>query len=156
DRSVQPGAICTPPDATITADSGPYCPGSTHTASAPAGAGSYNWTVTGGTITGGLGTNSINFTVTAGCGGNVTIMLTACSSSGACPGDTCCGGDTETIPVNDTTKPTITTCPTGSNLGCNPATLPTCESVKALVVASDNCGTPTVNCSSSDSVSGCI
>ncbi len=155
DRSIQNGAVCLPPQATITADTGPYCPGSTHTASAPIGTGTYTWTVTGGTILSGQGTRSISFSVDAGCGENVTIALSACSTTGACPGDSCCNSDSKTISVNDTTKPVITAYPTGSNLGCNPATLPDCSSVQAGVTATDNCGTPTINCSSSDSVSGC-
>ena len=56
----------------------------------------------------------------------------------------------------DTTPPTITSVPTGSNLGCNPASLPTDASVKALVSANDNCGIPTVNVSHSDATSGCV
>ena len=55
----------------------------------------------------------------------------------------------------DTTPPTITAVPTGSNLGCNPASLPTDASVKALVTASDNCGVPTVNVSHVDTNNGC-
>jgi len=60
--------------------------------------------------------------------------------------------------TEDTTKPTITTCPTGGDLGSNPATLPTCDSVKAQVVSSDNCtGTPTLNCANpEDSITNCV
>jgi len=61
-----------------------------------------------------------------------------------------------TITVNDCEAPTFT-CPTGGYLGCNPKTLPTCASLKALILASDNCpGTPVVNCDSSDSTVGCL
>ena len=59
------------------------------------------------------------------------------------------------ITVTDTTPPTITSVPTGSSLGCNPASLPTDASVKALVTASDNCGTPTINVSHVDSGTAC-
>ena len=62
------------------------------------------------------------------------------------------------ITVNDCEAPTFT-CPTGGYLGCNPKTLPTCVSLKALVLlsATDNCpGTPTVNCDSSDSTVDCL
>src|SRR5262249_7387255 len=55
----------------------------------------------------------------------------------------------------DTTPPT-TTCPTGSDLGCNPATPPTDASVQAQVTAADNCnGTPTITVTHTDSDSGC-
>ena len=55
----------------------------------------------------------------------------------------------------DTTAPVITSSPTGSNLGCNPLTLPTDASVKALVTATDNCGTPTINVSHVDGGTAC-
>ena len=45
----------------------------------------------------------------------------------------------------DTTPPVITSVPAGSNLGCNPATLPTDASIKALVTATDNSGSATIN-----------
>jgi hypothetical protein len=59
------------------------------------------------------------------------------------------------ITVQDTTPPTLTSVPTGSDLGCSPATLPTDASVKALVTASDTCSTPTINVSHVDASSGC-
>ena len=55
----------------------------------------------------------------------------------------------------DTTAPTVTV-PTGSSLGCNPTTLPTVASVKALVTATDTCSTPTVNVTSADTTTGCV
>jgi uncharacterized repeat protein (TIGR01451 family) len=77
---------CTPPPATITAPSG-VCPFSTgNNASAPATAGAtYAWSITNGTITGGLGTNAITFD--AGSSGavtlNVTVTSNGCSSNGS-------------------------------------------------------------------------
>jgi len=60
------------------------------------------------------------------------------------------------ITITDTTPPTITTCPQGGNLNCNPETTPTCDSVKAQVVASDTCSGPTtLNCQVENSDSGC-
>jgi hypothetical protein len=55
----------------------------------------------------------------------------------------------------DTTAPSVTV-PTGSNLGCNPASLPTDASVKALVSVTDTCSTPVVNVSHTDVTSGCL
>jgi hypothetical protein len=122
DRSIQSGSVCLPPQAMITLDvPGPYCPGSTHTASAPAGAGSYLWTVTGGTITSGQGTNSITYTVTANCGGSVTVSVKACNPGSGCTTDACCNTDTETIPVDDTTPPTVVSCLANQTIEC-PAT----------------------------------
>src|SRR5439155_753781 len=43
----------------------------------------------------------------------------------------------------DTSGPTFTALPTGRDLGCNPATLPTDASVKTQVVATADCGTAT-------------
>jgi hypothetical protein len=53
----------------------------------------------------------------------------------------------------DTTAPTFTRCAADRNLGCNPTTIPGCDT--STVSATDNCGTPTVTCSSSDSTTGC-
>jgi len=53
----------------------------------------------------------------------------------------------------DTTVPQFTKCAADKDLGCNPATIPGCDA--STVTATDNCGTPTVTCSSSDSTTGC-
>jgi hypothetical protein len=55
----------------------------------------------------------------------------------------------------DTNAPIILSAPTNSNLGCNPLTLPTDASVKALVVASDNCSLQSTNVSHADVTNGC-
>lgn len=63
----------------------------------------------------------------------------------------------QTITITDTTPPTITTCPQGGNLGCNPESTPSCDSVKAQVVASDACSNvKMLNCQQDDSDNGCI
>ena len=62
---------------------------------------------------------------------------------------------TQVITIQDTTAPTITSSPTGSNLGCNPTNLPTDVSIKALVTATDNCGTATINVSHVDGGTAC-
>jgi hypothetical protein len=56
----------------------------------------------------------------------------------------------------DTNAPVITSAPTNSNLGCNPASLPTDASVKALVVATDNCPLQSTNVSHLDTTNGCV
>jgi hypothetical protein len=55
----------------------------------------------------------------------------------------------------DTTAPTISSVPANSVLGCNPSSLPTDASVKALVKATDNCTLVSTNVSHTDSISGC-
>ncbi|HWB01682.1 MAG TPA: SdrD B-like domain-containing protein [Verrucomicrobiales bacterium] len=63
----------------------------------------------------------------------------------------------QTITVNDTTKPEVTGVPAGGDLGCNPTTLPTDASVKDLSSAKDNCdATPDINVSHVDSPAGCF
>ncbi len=79
--------------------------------------------------------------LTNGC---VIIVTRIYKATDACGNSNTC---TQTITVSDTTKPVITTVPTGGDLGCTPASLPTDASVKALVAAMDNCGMPTINVS---------
>jgi hypothetical protein len=55
----------------------------------------------------------------------------------------------------DTTGPVISGVPSGGNLGCNPANLPTTASVRSLVSATDNCGIPVINVSQVDSGTAC-
>jgi len=61
------------PSCSITTDD-PVCAGSSHTATGPDGMDSYTWTVTGGTLDSGQGTQTIDYT--AGAGPKVTIDLT--------------------------------------------------------------------------------
>jgi hypothetical protein len=70
------------PDATITAPSA-ICTGSSGTASVAAiSGGSYNWTITNGTITGGNGTNAITFTSTSATASlGVTVTANGCSAA---------------------------------------------------------------------------
>jgi hypothetical protein len=89
--------------------------------------------------------------VTTGCTVTRTFTVTATDA---------CGNSSapQTVVYSwtvDTTPPTITTVPTGSNLGCNPTNPPTDASIKALVNATDTCSTPTVNVSHVDSTTNC-
>lgn len=44
----------------------------------------------------------------------------------------------------DSEKPVVSGIPAGGDLGCNPANIPTVESIKALLTANDNCGEATI------------
>ncbi len=55
--------------------------------------------------------------------------------------------------TSDATPPTIQGVPTGGDLGCNPASVPT---VDPGVTASDECGAATLASTVSDSASGCV
>jgi Carboxypeptidase regulatory-like domain/HYR domain/Ig-like domain CHU_C associated len=69
---------------TITPGAAQACPNSTgNTASGPAGASSYNWSITNGTITGGGTSQTVTYT--AGASGNVNLMLSLTTANG-CPG----------------------------------------------------------------------
>ena len=84
-----------------------------------------------------------------GCGYTVTRTWTftdACGNSSSV---------SQTIHIQDTIAPTISGVPTGSNLGCNPGNLPTDASVKALLAATDNCGTATITVTHIDSGTDC-
>jgi hypothetical protein len=77
--------VVAPPSATITAPPSACANSTGNTASAPAGASSYLWTITNGTITAGQNTNAITFT--AGASGSVSLGVTAgtgsCTNNGA-------------------------------------------------------------------------
>ncbi|HKO58681.1 MAG TPA: hypothetical protein VJ276_22635, partial [Thermoanaerobaculia bacterium] len=98
-------AVCTPPAATIT-HAAQVCANSTgNFAAAPAGAASYVWGVTNGTLTGGQGTP--NITYDAGPSGSVGLTLTisngACSSNGS-----------SSVPIAAAITPPTITGPTAS------------------------------------------
>jgi len=82
------------PTATITAPSA-MCVGANGSASAPdAGPGStYNWTITGGTITSTMAGGSVVF-FTAGASGQVALNVTVTTAAG------CSASDSETIAIN--------------------------------------------------------
>ena len=112
--------------------------------------------------------NTGTATAADSCSGNVAITFTDVATPANCTGNAGidrtwkaadASGNSSTcvqhITFVDTTAPTITAVPAGSDLGCNPATLPTDASVEALVTATDNCGTPTVNVVYADVTTGC-
>jgi hypothetical protein len=76
----------------------------------------------------------------------ITYVATdACGNSSSCV-------QTLTWTV-DTTAPTFTKCPADADLGCNPTTIPDCDTTPAE--ATDTCSAPKVTCSKSDVVNGC-
>ena len=105
-------------------------------------------------------------TATDNCDGSVAVSHSVTVNGPACDlvithtwtaTDSCGNVATfqQVITVKDTTAPTLVTVPTGSNLGCNPATLPTDATVKSLVSATDNCGAAIVTVSHADVNNGC-
>jgi hypothetical protein len=96
-----PGAGCTltqvvpcapPPTPAITANPSPVAASSTgNTATGPAGASSYSWTISNGTIT--SATNAQAITYTAGAAGSVVLGLTVTSDTG------CSATNTLQVPV---------------------------------------------------------
>src|SRR5207247_303661 len=68
----------------------------------------------------------------------------ACGNFATCP---------QTIWAVDTTAPVFTNCPADTNLGCNPQTIPGCDS---NVGATDACSTVTIYCASVDALGGCL
>jgi len=104
------------PSATIT-NGGTACPLSTlnHANVADAGAGaSYNWTITNGTITGGIGTSNILYT--AGNSGNVHLAVTVTTAS------TCSASSTADVAI--TSGPTISVPANLSACGSSTVTIP--------------------------------
>src|SRR5262249_57028676 len=85
-NSVQVAINPTPATPTITPTPAQVCGNSTgNTASGPAGATTYAWTIGNGTIT--SATNIQTITYTAGASGNVTLNLTVTNAS-TCPAPT--------------------------------------------------------------------
>jgi len=86
---------CAAPGTTISAAAS-ITASATGTASIPAGAATYSWTITNGTIIGATNGNSITYR--AGCSGSVTLNVTATASCGASQ------NGSKSIPIN---RPTI-------------------------------------------------
>jgi hypothetical protein len=101
-------STCSPPSAPVITASSPVCAGSTgNTASVPANSFVYQWSITGGAITGGNTTNTVTYT--AGAAGTVTLSVTA--SAGTC------------ISPAGTRNVTVATAPTASLTVAGPATI---------------------------------
>jgi hypothetical protein len=104
---------CSGTVATITPDTALVCPASTgNTASGPAGASSYAWSITNGSIEG--STSSQSVTYTAGNSGNVDLHLSVVAPN------ECRASGTVSVPILIVAVPTITPggpttfCPSGS------------------------------------------
>jgi hypothetical protein len=97
--------VCVAP--TITPTPAAVCAGSTgNTADGPAGATTYLWAITNGTITGGASAQTVTYT--AGASGNVTLTLTVTSAS------SCTASTSVDVPINAVpATPTITGVPAG-------------------------------------------
>ena len=92
---------CNPAVPAITPTPAQVCASSTgNTASGPAGASTYAWGITNGTIT--SATNAQSVTYTAGASGSVTLTLTITNSSG------CTAANSIDVPIATPPTPTIT------------------------------------------------
>jgi len=132
------------PTCGISGSDGPLCPSSTgNTYTAPAGADSYLWSITGnGSIVGPTNGQTVSVTAGSGCGRSFTLNLTVTKSG-------CTKMCSKTVTVNDTTLPVIalTAGPSGGTtpLGCNP-TAAAIEAAFGTASATDDCSgnlTPT-------------
>lgn len=89
---------CTAPSATVSAPSSAVS-GSTFIASMPAGAASYVWSATNGTIQSGQGTRTATILVTGAAGSTVTVHGTASNGAGCTATDTASVAVTQPAPV---------------------------------------------------------
>ncbi|WP_316634030.1 Ig-like domain-containing protein [uncultured Flavobacterium sp.] len=135
--TVNPLPICS-----ITGSNGPLCPSSTgNSYSAPAGMSNYSWSISGNaTIPGNASSQTVLVTSGVGCGVSFTLNLTITDNNG------CQSTCSETINVQDTTKPTWTTL-----VGALDATVQ-CSDTQALAsaqaifpIATDNCDSDVSN-----------
>lgn len=106
DRSIQNGSVCLPPDATISCSSpDSVCTSGTYTCQAAAGASTYVWTISGGTIISGQGTAMVTYQITGASGTNLTVSLEACNQATGCSTNFCCATDQVVIPIKTCTVP---------------------------------------------------
>jgi hypothetical protein len=111
DMAVQTGDACFPPDVTISCNADSVCTDSTYTCSVAAGAMDYTWSIVGGTIISGQGTETITYTVTADYPGTVEISIDACNYTDGCATDLCCASETVYLPVGNCCDPPEAICP---------------------------------------------
>ncbi|MFN0212860.1 MAG: hypothetical protein ACKVT2_01285, partial [Saprospiraceae bacterium] len=112
----------------------PVCPGALTQYCGPVAQASYAWKISGGgTISGMSNQRCVDIIASSTCDTTYTLTLTVGSG-------TCTSSCSNTVTVDDIVAPVITSCPLGSDLGCNPSGLPPEE----VVAATDNCGTPSI------------
>lgn len=111
--------------------------------------------------------NITNVTAVSCCGHPVTISVTKSQATAGCSNwrylvytaSDAYGNSascTQTINwISDTNAPVLVAAPASSNLGCNPAAIPTDASVKALVSYAESCSAATVNVTHVDGGSPC-
>ncbi|HNW77227.1 MAG TPA: hypothetical protein PKJ28_10120, partial [Bacteroidales bacterium] len=137
DTCTQSITVSAAPPCSITGDTGPVCPNTSHTYTAPAGY-TYAWSISGNaSITGSTTGQTVNVSAGSTCPGDFTLTLQIsdtnnCTSRCALP-----------VQILDAIPPVLIGVPDDEDLGCNPTTLPSCD---PSVTASDNCGTATVVC----------
>ena len=153
-RSIQKGTLCAPPVLTLTCDAGPYCTDAILTCSATDGAGSYVWTVTGGTILSGQGTNSISYKITASPGQQVSVAVHACNGTSTCGTITCCTDASTQFTAVDCCEVAIT-CPSDKTVNCNESTNPS-NTGTATFTTSGSCPLPiTISYTDAETAGSC-
>lgn len=114
DRSVQNGSICLPPELTITCAAGSLdCTNLSSSCSVLDSADSYDWTVIGGTIDSGQGTNEVFYTATDP--DSIIISVATCNQASGCSDSYCCSGDTAVVYIDSNTPPAAS-CPGDSTV----------------------------------------
>ena len=128
------------PSCLISGTSGPVCPGTTMTFSAPSGMTNYTWTITGnGTIVGVADGETVQVTAGMTCGSGFTLELVIVD------GNTCTSTCNVGVMVEDTEAPMFTGTLTPIEVaGCGsmdvPVAVTTVAALEAMGVAiSDNC-----------------
>ncbi len=153
-RSVQKGTICVAPTVTLSCSAGPYCTNTTQTCSATAGAGTYFWTITGGTLLTGQGTNSITYKITALAGSPVTVAVNASNNNGGCAGSTCSTDASTQFTAEDCCTVAIT-CPPTATVACNQSINPS-NTGTATFTTTGSCPLPiTVSYTDTETAGAC-
>ncbi len=154
DRSIKDGVVCLPPSVEITSsEADSVCAGASGTLSVPTGATDYTWTLSGGTIDSGQGTNTLYFTAGLTIGDYLIFSIDACDSLSGCPGDACCGFKIDSLLIGDCCDFSMT-CPSNVTIGCDEST-DTTNTGSPTLTLSGSCPSITITYSDSETPGAC-